>query len=195
MPQGNPFGPEGGRWMTTAKLRALFNAGLTYDEIAEANERSEGWRPNRATVKRKYEAMGMPPRKASHRDLIPWTGLEPEHKDSVLRHMLQAESRYRQGKKLSDTDRKLTSRLHELLFGRGTLMVVGYDPRIGFYTAPREDSDEDIIRTRKPHARWPDPIEQAIWDVATLSEDERYELIGVIRAHRGQEVTERAVAG
>jgi|SRR5579859_4139790 len=40
MPKGNPYGNKGGPWMSTAKLRALFAAGLTYDEIAQANERS-----------------------------------------------------------------------------------------------------------------------------------------------------------
>jgi hypothetical protein len=131
--------------MTTAKLRALFASGLTYDEVAEINERSEGWRPSRAAVLRKYEAMGMPPRRASHKDLLPWK-LRPEHSDSVVRHMLQAESRARQRKPLTDTDRKLTARLHELLFGRGTLMVVTYHPEVGFALVLREDSDDDIIR-------------------------------------------------
>lgn len=145
MAQGNPFGPKGGRWMTSAKLRALFNAGLTYDEIAVINERSEGWRPSRAAVKRKYEALGMPARRASHRDLLPWT-IRPEHNSQELRHMLQAESRARQGKKLSDTDRKLTALLHERLFGRGKLQVVGYHPEVGFFATDRLDTDEDIIR-------------------------------------------------
>lgn len=145
MTQGNPFGPKGGRWMTEAKLRALFSAGLTYDEIAEANERSENWRPSRSAVMRKYEAMGMPPRRASHRDLLPWR-VKPEHNGSLLRHMLQAESRARAGENLSGTDRKLTARLHELLFGRGTLMVVTYHPEVGFALVLREDTDEDIVR-------------------------------------------------
>lgn len=131
--------------MTSAKLRALFSSGLTYDEIAVINERSEGWKPSRAAVMRKYEALGMPPRRASHRDLIPWR-ISAEHSDSVVRHMLQAESRSRQHKPLSDTDRKLVQRLHELLFGRGTLMVVTYHPEIGFAFVLREDSDEDIVR-------------------------------------------------
>jgi hypothetical protein len=131
--------------MTSAKLRALFASGRTYDEIAEANERSEGWKPSRAAVLRKYEAMGMPPRRASHRDLLPWK-LRPEHADSVVRHMLQAESRARQHKALSETDRKLIRRLNELLFGRGTLMVVTYHPEVGFAFVLREDADEDIVR-------------------------------------------------
>jgi hypothetical protein len=150
MAQGNPFGPAGGRWMTATKLRALFAAGLTYDEIAAVNERSEGWRPSRSGVKKKYEAMGMPPRRESHRDLLPWH-IQPEHNGSLIRHMLQAESRARKHMALSDSDRNLTSRLHELLFGRGTLMVVTYHPEVGFAFVLRDDEDEDIIRHLTPH--------------------------------------------
>lgn len=145
MSQGNPFGRSGGRWMTATKLRALFADGLTYDEIADVNERSEGWKPSRAAVKRKYEAMGMPPRRHSSSDLLPWK-LKPEHSQSMFRYMLQAESRARQHKSVSETDRKLISRLHEMLFGRGKLMVVNYHPDLGFFLQEREDWDEDIIR-------------------------------------------------
>ena len=145
MSKGNPFGREGGRWMPASKLRALFAAGLTYDEIALINERSEGWRPARNTVSEKYRVMGMPPRRASHRNLLPWD-IAPEHNSSIFRHMLQAESRARAGGELSETDRKLTARLHEQLFGRGKLMVVGYHKDVGFYLTTREDGDEDIIR-------------------------------------------------
>lgn len=145
MAQGNPFGRAGGRWMAAARLRALFSAGLTYDEVAVVNERSEGWRPSRAAVQHKYQEMGMPPRRPSNRDLIPWH-IAPEHADSLVRKMLGAESRARSHRALSDADRKLTARLHEILFGRGTLMVVDYSPETGFAFVMREDSDEDIIR-------------------------------------------------
>lgn len=133
--------------MATAKLRALFNAGLTYDEIAEANERDEGWRPTRSGVKRKYEAMGMPPRRPSSKDLIPWN-VRSEHNVHLFRHMLGAESRNRRGAKLSETDKKLLARMHELLFGRGTLMVIDYNPDYedGFFLALRRDSDTDVFR-------------------------------------------------
>ena len=131
--------------MTSAKLRALFSAGLTYDEIAEVNERSEGWKPSRSAVLRKYQDMGMPPRRASSHDLIPWR-VTQEHSDSLVRHMLSAESRSRQHKALSPTDRKLVARLHETLFGRGMLMVVDYHPEAGFSFVLRDDSDGDIIR-------------------------------------------------
>lgn len=137
--------PPSGPWMSTAKLRALFNAGLTYDEIAEANERSTGWRPTRSGVARKYERLGYPPRHASHTDLIPWR-ISPEHNKSRIRYMLQAESRKRQGAELSESDRVLVGLLQDLLFGRGRFLVVGYDPKIGFYLTDRSDDDEDIIR-------------------------------------------------
>lgn len=146
---GNPYGNKGGRWMPAHKFRALVNAGLTYDEIAEINERSEGWRPVRSVVKYHLDTLGLEPRRMSHRDLLPWK-VRPEHNNSELRHMLQAESRVRQNADLSDTDRKLVSQLHDHLFGRGRLMVVSYHPEVGFSLVPREDSDEDIIR--RPHS-------------------------------------------
>lgn len=133
------------RWISTAKLRALYSAGLTLDEIASANERAEGWRPTRSTVSKKLLRMNLPPRYASHLDLLPWH-VRPEHNSERLRHMLQAESRKRQGVELTDSDRALTGVLYDLLFGRGRLMVVGYHPEIGFFLAERADTDRDIIR-------------------------------------------------
>lgn len=133
--------------MSTAKLRALFAAGRTYDEIAEANFRSEGWRPSRSGVKRKYEAMGMPPRRPSNKELLPWQ-VKTEHNSHLFRHMLSAESRNRRREKLTETDRKLISRMNELLFGRGTPLVIGYAAECpdGFFLALRRDEDTDIIR-------------------------------------------------
>lgn len=144
---GNPFGRGGARWMPANKLRALAAARLTLQEIAEANERSEGWKPSRSAVSVKLREIGFEPRHFTHRDLIPWR-VKPVHRDSLIRHMLGAESRARAGGELSETDRKLTARLHELLFGRGTLMVVTYHPgtRSGFSLVLREDSDDDIVR-------------------------------------------------
>ena len=134
--------------MATAKLRALFSAGLTYDEIAEANERSTGWRPTRSGVAKKFERLDFPPRHLSHVDLLPWD-VRPEHNQARLRYMLQAESRKRQGVELSEPDLVLVSMLHDLLFGRGKLLVVGYHPEVGFFLVDREDDDADIIRAPK----------------------------------------------
>lgn len=160
--------PAQGRWMTTAKLRALFEAGLTYDEIGALNEESEGWRPTRSTVKRKYEAMGMPPRHFSSKDVIPWT-VKPEHTNHLFRHMLNAEARRRRGAKLSDSDRKLLARMHNLLFGRGTPMVFDYDPnsRDGFMLVLRTDDDTDIFRAPSRMSAYRLDIQAALRDAAT----------------------------
>lgn len=146
MTQGNPFGRGASPWMPEWKLRMAFADGLTYDEIAVMNERAEGWRPHRSVVKRKYEALGMPARHQSHTDLIPRGLVKPEHRDHIFRHMLEAESKQRKGKDLTAYDRKMLDRMHDLLYGRGQLMVIGYHPDIGWYTATREEGDEDIFR-------------------------------------------------
>lgn len=142
--------PAQGRWMSTAKLRNLFNDGLTFDEIAEQNERSEGWRPSRSGVKRKYDALGMPPRRPSNKDTIPWQ-VRSEHNGHLFRHMLSAEARRRRGVSVSGTDRKLLGRMHDLLYGRGTLMVIDYDACLseGFSLALRRDEDTDVFRAPK----------------------------------------------
>lgn len=152
MAQGNPYGPRGGRWPTATKLRALYNDGRTYDEIAQFVFRTErGWDkpPSRSGVKRYLDRLGFEPRKMNHSDLVPWRPLNPEHADHEFRHMLQAEGRRRAlkpGEEMSDTDRKLVSLLNDMLYGRGKLMVIGYDHKLGFYLTERTDEDDDIIR-------------------------------------------------
>lgn len=145
--------------MSTAKLRALFQAGRTYDEIAEANERSTGWRPTRGGVARKFERLGFPPRHASNTDLLPWLktaggpGIAREHNKSRLYYMLLAESKSRRGEELSDSDRVLVGLLNDLLFGRGRFLVIGYDRKVGFYLTDRTDDDDDIIRRPQERER------------------------------------------
>jgi hypothetical protein len=131
--------------MPPEKLLELAAAGLSYDQIADENKAREGWRPSKSAVKRKLEALGAAPRNMSHRDLLPWR-IAPEHGDSLLRHMLQAESRMRQGAELSETDRSLVTGLHRILGRRSIPLVVGYDRAIGFYLVLRDECDDDIIR-------------------------------------------------
>lgn len=141
--QGNPFGPAGGPWTSTAQLRALAAAGKSHAEIAAANEAATGWRPSRAAVKRRLDRLGMPPRRLSHRGLIPWQ-IAAEHNKAIERYMLQAESSRRQGKRLSATDRKLLRLLGERLAGPPP-QVITYDPAAGFAFVPREPADGDAI--------------------------------------------------
>lgn len=132
-------------WMSTAKLRGYARAGLKLEEIAERNEKETGWRPDKSTVSKKLRDIGEDARHASRSDLTPWK-IRPEHVNSRFRVMLQAESRRRTGAELSDTDRKAINLLEDLIMGRGTPLVVGYHPEIGFYLTDRNDSDQDIIR-------------------------------------------------
>jgi hypothetical protein len=128
-------------------MLALFNQGLTYDEIAEAVYRGNGkvWRPTRPAVAKKFERLGFPARNLSHGNLLPWK-LSPEHRHHRLAYMLTAESKKRQGEELNDDEKTQVSLLLDLLFGRGRFLVVGYDRKIGFYLSDRTDKDEDIVR-------------------------------------------------
>ena len=134
-------------WMPTSKLKALAKAGWLYGEIADENERVTGWRPDRGTVSRRLQQLGVSRRHGSRRDLLPWH-IMPEHNNSRWRAMLQAESRHRAGENLSSTAQKNRAMLNDILFGRGTPLVVGYDPAIGFYLVDKTDDDKDIIRYR-----------------------------------------------
>ena len=136
-------------WLPAPRLRSLAEAGKTYDEIATLNERETGWRPTRGTVSRKLERLGVAPRNLTHTNLIPWD-VRPVHKSARLRYMLRAESRARLGHALSDTDCKARDLLTDLLAGRGTPLVVGYHPEVGFYLTEKLASDADIIRVMPP---------------------------------------------
>lgn len=160
------------QWMADAKLRALWHrlgVDLTLDDIAEINYQEMGWRPDRSTMSKKYLRMGMPPIRHSSQDLVPWK-VKPEHNQNRLRYMLQAESRARAGKELSETDRKLIPELNNLLWpGRGKLMVVGYHEQVGFHLLERTDEDADIIRAPKEAGQIRPDIETAI---RTLKDEE-----------------------
>lgn len=134
------------RWLPASELRALYRVGMSYDAIAEVNERSTGWKPSRSGVMRKLRRIGVERRLASHRDLIPWR-IAPEHEHQRLHYMLMAESRRRQGRRLSRSDRTLVSLLKDLLSGRGVPLVVNYDRRFGFFLIESQDFDLDIIRS------------------------------------------------
>jgi hypothetical protein len=151
------------QWMADAKLRALWlDPDVTLREIAVINYQETGWEPDISTISKKAVVrMGLPPRRHSSKDLVPWK-VKPEHNQDRLRYMLQAESRARAGEELSETDRKLLPMLHDLLHGRGKLMVVGYHEQVGFYLTERTDEDEDIIRAPKKAGEIRPDIQTAI---------------------------------
>jgi hypothetical protein len=140
-------------WVSPALLREWDKA-FTYDEISLKNEAAfggpgKGWAPTRATVQKKMESLGLPPRYDSHRDLIPreWHVL-PEHQNEPQRFMLQAVGRARKNphKPLTDTDRKWIYKLYRIIDTPKPKLCVGYHQSIGFfYRQRRKGIDLDII--------------------------------------------------
>lgn len=131
--------------MRADKLQTLADAGLDLAEIAAANERIHGWRPSTSAVSRKLRDLDIAPRRMTQHDLVPWS-IRPEHRKQRLRYMLQAESRRAAGREISDNDRRLISLLHDLLFGRGTFLVVTYHPAVGFCLIDWQAGDNIIRR-------------------------------------------------
>lgn len=145
-------------WMATAKLRAYARSGRTLEEIAELNAVDTGWKPERSTVSKKLLAIGEEPRYGRRTDLVPWR-IAPKHIESRFRYMLEAESRRRTGKTLRPADKKAADLLNDLLFGRGTPLVVGYCHEHGFYLTDRSDEDQDIIRAPREAGSNGAPVE------------------------------------
>jgi 2-aminoadipate transaminase len=133
----------------------LWRRGWTLDELALENERLTGCKPSRTAVSVRLRDAGVMLQRGSRRDLLPWD-IRPEHRHSRFRVMLSAESKRREMEATgddtgwSDAYDKAIDLLYDLLYGRGTKLVVGYHPEIGFYLTDRLPSDTDIIRA--PHA-------------------------------------------
>jgi hypothetical protein len=149
--EGIQNGAKGGQWMPDTQLRALWDAGRTYDQIAEANHDTEGWRPSRAAVLRKLQRMNVPKRNAAQPDLLPWR-IAPQHGHHVFHDMLQAQSRRQQNQHLSEADRRLVNGLHKMLCGGPRSLVITYHPEVGFALVPRQDGDGVYIRPPHPGA-------------------------------------------
>jgi hypothetical protein len=133
-------------WPTQSKLQELVDLGWRNTEIA----RVTGFSPS--AVGRKLQAMGIPPRNASHKDLIWWT-VRPEHWHEPLYYGLQAIDNERKGKKLSSQDRYRARVLTDLLASRAGPFVVDYRPEEyperGFIIVPAIETDTDIVRRPK----------------------------------------------
>ena len=133
--------------MSAARLERMFQAGLTDDEVALMNEAATGWKPHRTVVFRKRRDMGFAGRRLAHTgELLP-ERVRREHNSSLVRHMLQATSRIRQGRR-SQADDSLAATLQDILGNAGKALVVVYYPETaeGFLFALRDDDDRDIFR-------------------------------------------------
>lgn len=131
-----------------AWLRNVARSGRTLDEIADLIEVKFGIRRSRSWVSKELKKLGEEPRHVSRRDLIPWDVL-PAHTKDRFYLMLQAESRRRQGNKLSATDSKYIEQLDNLLLSRGLPLVISYCPVVGFYLIAKTETDHDIIRDER----------------------------------------------
>ena len=130
-------------WIDGKRLRNLAESGYTLDEIAAVNERETGWRPDRSVVSRKLRSMGIERRVGSRKDLVPWR-VRTEHYKSRWYYALLAESRRRAGEPLSASQQRDLAALDH---AAGLGLVVGYDPRLGWFLADRRDGvDTDVIR-------------------------------------------------
>ena len=117
--------------MSDTKLKALAGMpGWNLETIADENYRDTGWRPNASAVSRRLAKLGLELRHSSRSDMVPWKRILPRYRSHRYRAMLQAESRRRAGDKPSRTDKKLLSMLYDLLFGRGTPLVIGHNEPI-----------------------------------------------------------------
>lgn len=126
-------------------IRQFFGLGLSNTDIAHANEEWGGWRPSDSAVSRKLSAMGLPKRRASHRELIPWR-INPQHAHSQIYYALQAVSRRQQKIPLSPQDVWRAQWLRDLLTRNGEPRVVDYDPVDGWRLVRALETDSDIIR-------------------------------------------------
>lgn len=140
-----------GHWMQQDKIVMLYGMGWTNGDIAHANQEATGWLPSRSVVSRKLRSLGLPSRRASHRDLIPWR-INPEHAHSEIYYALQAVSRERQGIPLAKQDFYRAKWLRDLLTRQANLRVVDYDYTKGWRLVRARMTDTDIIRRPVPVA-------------------------------------------
>ena len=130
-------------------IRQLYGLGWSNKDIAHANEENKGWHPSAAMVSRKLRSLGLPPRRVSHRDLIPWR-INPEHAHNEVYYALQAISRDRQKIPLSKQDGYRAQWLLDLLVDGDLLKVVDYDYNEGWKIVRARKTDTDIIRRPVP---------------------------------------------
>ena len=110
-------------------------------DIQRKIHETTGWSPDISTISKWLKDMGEEPRHKPRKDFMPWTDIQPEHKSSRFRIMLQAAERRERGMDLSDTDTKAVNLLDDLRMGRGTPLVVGYHPEVGFYLADATEAE------------------------------------------------------
>jgi hypothetical protein len=148
-----------GVWMGSDQFEILWLQGHSGDVIADANFEAKGWRPDPSMVSRHAQELGLPARRRSHRELIPWD-VAKQHRKSRVFYALMAISRARQngGIPVSKQDAYRGKWLTDLLTTvKKTPLVVDYDPVKGFMFMLAEKTDDDITRKPSGHGEPPSP--------------------------------------
>ena len=127
--------------ISDAALRSWARSGMRLKDIQRKIHETTGWSPDISTISKWLKDMGEEPRHKSRKEFMPWPDIQPEHKNSRFRIMLQAAERRDKGLPLSDTDTKAVNLLDDLRMGRGTPLVVGYHPEVGFYLADATEAE------------------------------------------------------
>lgn len=136
-------------WIPDADIRQFYGLGWSNTVIARANEERTGWRPSRSAMSRKLRALGLPQRRVSHQELIPWR-INPDHAHNQVYYALQAISRERHGIPPSHQDGYRAQWLRDLLTLGGVPKVVDYDYNDGWRIVRARKTDTDIIRRPVP---------------------------------------------
>jgi hypothetical protein len=132
-------------WLPDETLRGFYNLGWRNADIAHANGQATGWQPHPSMVSRKFAELGLPPRRASHRDLIRQE-IRPEHRRDPIYRGLMAIDSQRKGHRVARAERSRAEWLRDILTHRGVRMVTVYFPDLGWFFAIANKTDIDIHR-------------------------------------------------
>ena len=160
--------------ISDAALRSWARSGMRLKDIQRKIYETTGWSPDISTISKWLKDMGEEPRHKTRREFMPWD-IRPEHKSSRFRIMLQAAERREKGLDLSETDTKALNLLDDMRMGRGTTLVVGYHPEVGFYLTDATDNEVKtgaIIRqsTELDFALSPEELSEQAFNIGATPE-------------------------
>lgn len=126
-------------------MQKYLSEGLTQKQIAERWEAESGQKIGRSAIAMAMRRYGLESNRPTPRyeNVIPWT-LAPEHRMSLDARILRLEARRREGKSLTDSEKRQLQGWRDRLTATST--VVTYTQAEGFMWVPRRADDFDIIR-------------------------------------------------
>lgn len=130
-----------------AELIQMVKRGMTQQEIADETFKRTGVRVTRAAVSAALMRAGQLPRRPRYPELLPWR-VKAKHDGHYALKMLRVEARLREGKPITERERKRLEAWKETLVTNKA--VVHYDPDTDegfYYVLARPGVDKDLIRT------------------------------------------------